>query len=168
VILRFLRDTFDPEYIPTIQDNFEKIVTHEDKPYRLYMIDTADKDEMESITNLAMKSAEEFSILYSCVSSLSFMEFEKFRDKVYQLAATPDGRAPYIVMAGNKCDMEDDRAVTKHQAQQWANSMDIPFFECSAKANLNVEILFETSLKQLLGTHDEHVSPKKDHCCCVA
>jgi small GTP-binding protein len=168
VILRFLRDTFDPDYIPTIQDNFEKVVTHEGKPYRLHIIDTAGQDEMESITNLAVKSADAFIIIYSCTSSLSFTELERFRDKIYQLAVTENGQAPLIVFAGNKCDLEDDRAVTLQQGKQLGELMSSPFFECSAKSNHNINILFEKSLKQFLGVHNEVVRPERVHCCCVA
>jgi GTPase SAR1 family protein len=89
--------------------------------------------------------------VYSCISSLSFTEIDRFIDKIHKLAPHQDDRDPLVVLAGNKCDLEDDRAVTTQQGRAKAESIGIPFFECSAKSNINVSVLFETSLKQLVG-----------------
>lgn len=151
LILRFLRDTFDPDCIPTIQDSFEKPVTLDGKIYRLTIIDTAGQDEMDSITNLAVKSSDAFVIVYSYTSSLSFTEIDAFVDKIQRLAPHVPGRDPPVMLARNKCGLEDDRAVTVQQGRSKAESLGVPFFECSAKSNINVPILFHTSLKQLLG-----------------
>jgi len=41
--------------------------------------------------------------------------------------------------------------VTSKRAQGWCNSKnDIPYFECSAKENINVEQAFQTVAKQAL------------------
>ena len=42
------------------------------------------------------------------------------------------------VLVGNKCDMEDDRSVTKEQGQALADEFGVPFFETSAKTGLNI------------------------------
>jgi small GTP-binding protein len=175
VILRFLRDTFDPDYIPTIQDSFDKTLVCQGKTARLTIIDTAGQDEMESITNLAVKSADAFIIIYSCTSSISFSEIERFTDKISRLASSSTSSCPSIVIAGNKCDMDEDRAVTTEQGRLKAMQMGASFFECSAKTNINVAPLFETSLKQLLGISSVETNPsgrkspkQKGGCCSVA
>jgi small GTP-binding protein len=152
VILRFLRDTFDADYVPTIQDSFEKSFLFSGKTYKLNIVDTAGQDEMESINNLAIKSADAFVLLYSCTSSMSFGELEKFKT---QIVSNSTGAAPKIVVGGNKCDMEEDRAVTTEQGRAKCQELGVPFFECSAKANINVTPIFEASLKQLLGVSTE-------------
>jgi GTPase SAR1 family protein len=59
-----------------------------------------------------------------------------------------------IVIAGNKCDMESDRAVTTEQGRVKAQQYGCPFMECSAKANINIEKIFEKSLEQLFSLND--------------
>jgi small GTP-binding protein len=162
VILRFLRDTFDTDYVPTIQDNFEKNYCFNGKNYKLVLIDTAGQDEMQSITNLAVKSADAYVVMYSCTSQLSFEELDKFREKIVSFSpATGAGAKPKMVFAGNKCDMESDRSVTAKQGRAKAAQFECPFMECSAKANINIAKIFEESLKQLLGVADKKETEKK-------
>jgi small GTP-binding protein len=152
LILRFLRDTFDADYVPTIQDSFEKNFVYGGKNYKLVLIDTAGQDEMQSITNLAVKSADAYVIVYSCTSQLSFEELDKFHDKIVSFSpASASGAKPKMVFAGNKCDMESDRSITAEQGRAKASQFGCPFLECSAKANININKIFEKSLEQLLG-----------------
>lgn len=46
------------------------------------------------------------------------------------------------ILIGNKCDMEDKRAITTEQGQALANELGIRFMETSAKANIGVEEAF--------------------------
>ena len=45
------------------------------------------------------------------------------------------------ILIGNKCDMNDDRAVSTEEGQQLADEFDPPmkFFETSAKQNIDVD-----------------------------
>ena len=46
------------------------------------------------------------------------------------------------ILIGNKCDMECERAVEYSTGKEFADSLNIPFIETSAKENLNVEGAF--------------------------
>lgn len=162
VVLRLTRSTFDPEYIPTIQDYFEKKIVLNNKEYTLNIIDTAGQDEMQGITDIAIQDAESFVILYSVTSLMSFNEAEKYRDKVVQFS---NGAVPRLVLVGNKCDMEAERAVTKEQGMALAQKWSCPFYESSAKNDINIAPVFEAALKALLGTGTKE---EKGGCCNVA
>jgi small GTP-binding protein len=149
VVLRFLRDTFDPDHVSTIQDTFDKSHCYNGRFHKMAIIDTAGQEELQSITNIAIKSANAYVIMYSCTSVVSFWEVDRFFEKVKQL--TQAGK-PKIVLAGDKCDMDDERAVSAEQGRAKAHSFDCPFLECSALANINIAKIFERSLDQLLGT----------------
>ena len=41
-------------------------------------------------------------------------------------------------MCGNKCDLEHQRVVSTSVGQEFADSLGLPFFETSAKMNINV------------------------------
>lgn len=147
LVLRLTRQTFDPEYIPTIQDYFEKKLVVDDKEYTTKIIDTAGQDEMQGITDIGIKDAQACIIVYSVTSQLSFNEVDKFRDKVKNFAQDNNAK---IVLVGNKCDMQE-RVVTQDQGKQkaaeWGN---VPFFETSAKKDINVQEAFVASLKLLV------------------
>jgi small GTP-binding protein len=146
LILRFTRDTWDSDYIPTIQDYFEKSVTQDGKEYKLKIIDTAGQDEMQAITDIGIKDAQACIIVYSVTSPVSFNEAEKYRNKVIQFSATGQAR---IVLAGNKCDLPD-RTVTKSAGEDLAKKWGCEFFETSAKENLNIVDLFQASLRTIV------------------
>ena len=48
-----------------------------------------------------------------------------------------------VVLVGNKCDCEERRVVTYEQGQELADQLECPFFEASAKDNVNVDDAFE-------------------------
>ncbi|POI26666.1 hypothetical protein CIB84_009584 [Bambusicola thoracicus] len=55
-----------------------------------------------------------------------------------------------IVLLGNKCDKESERVVPKHKGEKLAWEHGIPFFETSAKDNVNIEDAFSVLTKEIL------------------
>jgi small GTP-binding protein len=163
VILRFLRDTFDEDYVPTIQDSFAKPYMFNGKIYKLTIVDSAGQDEMESINNLAIKSADGFVLLYSVISSMSFGELDKFIAQIHQNFT---GSNPKIVIGGTKCEMDDDRAVTTEQGQAKCEELGYPFFECSAKNNINITPMFEECMRLILTGNPKSSSDEGNGGCC--
>ena len=43
-----------------------------------------------------------------------------------------------LLLIGNKCDLEEWREVPKEEGEQFAQSLDIPFLETSAKTGYNI------------------------------
>lgn len=48
-----------------------------------------------------------------------------------------------IALAGNKCDLEDNRQIPREEAEEYAAENNLLFMETSAKMNLNVTEVFE-------------------------
>lgn len=65
------------------------------------------------------------------------------------------GEAVVLLIAGNKIDLTDSvaiapdqkRAISKEEAQEYANSMGALFHECSAKGNRGIRELFDDLTK---------------------
>ena len=52
------------------------------------------------------------------------------------------------VLVGNKCDLDDDRVVSYNDGLQLAEDIQLPFFEASAKENINVRCEFENDFRE--------------------
>jgi small GTP-binding protein len=146
LVLRLTKDTWDSDYIPTIQDYFEKQMSLYGTTYNLKIIDTAGQDEMQGITDIGIKDAQACVIVYSVTSQVSFNDAEKYRDKVRSFSQT--GKIN-IVLAGNKCDIAE-RTVPRNAGEDLARQWNCEFFETSAKENINIGPLFEAALKTLV------------------
>jgi Ras-related protein Rap-1A/Ras-related protein Rap-1B len=71
-----------------------------------------------------------------------------------------------LVLVGNKCDLEDERMVSREQgmmlSQQWGGK---PFYETSARQKINVDEVFYDLVRQInrqMPTKDK--SKKKFKC----
>lgn len=56
------------------------------------------------------------------------------------------------LLVGNKCDLVSKRAVEYETAKEFADKLDIPFLETSAKAATNVEKAFLTMAAEIKNT----------------
>ncbi|KAF8945691.1 Ras- protein Rap-1b, partial [Haplosporangium bisporale] len=52
-----------------------------------------------------------------------------------------------IVLVGNKCDLDEDRAVVREKGDQLSLRWGMPFFETSARQRINVDEVFYALVK---------------------
>lgn len=55
-----------------------------------------------------------------------------------------------VIIVGNKCDLEENRAVNTSEAEEYALKNNAAFFEASAKSGTNVSIIFETLINEIV------------------
>ena len=61
----------------------------------------------------------------------------------------------YKILVGNKCDMENERKVSKDQGREFALQYGMKFYETSAKDSTNVIEGFETMTKDIIKIKSE-------------
>ena len=71
-----------------------------------------------------------------------------------------------MVLVGNKCDLEEQRQVSKGRGELLAQKLGkCEFFECSAKTSVNIDRVFYTVLQnihlQTVGTESSRKKYKK-------
>mmetsp|Transcript_16300 Transcript_16300/g.16235 ORF Transcript_16300/g.16235 Transcript_16300/m.16235 type:complete len:110 (-) Transcript_16300:30-359(-) len=76
------------------------------------------------------------------------------------------------VLIGNKCDLEDKRAITFEEGKAYADKLGMPYYETSAKDAANIDAGF-VKLAELIIAMENRVdkkrsiveNPKKSSCC---
>ena len=69
----------------------------------------------------------------------------------------------YKILVGNKCDMENERKVTKEQGKDFADQYGMKFFETSAKTAVNVNEAFIEMTKEVMKNSSKKPTPKSNN-----
>lgn len=157
--VRYTHGAFPVAYDPTIEDSYRKEVLLDGCTFGLEILDTAGLDLFAAMRELYIRNSEGFVLVYSVDSVHSFRDVEMIHNQVVAIKESQD--VP-IVLVGNKCDLDAaDREVStadgRFVAKSWGCS--VPFFETSAKDNVNVAPLFEALVRQVLSHVDSPVAP---------
>ncbi|ODV90710.1 hypothetical protein CANCADRAFT_15103, partial [Tortispora caseinolytica NRRL Y-17796] len=130
---------FVATYDPTIEDSYRKQVTLDDETCILEILDTAGQEEYTSLRDQWIRDGQGFMLVYSITSSNSFSRIPSFFNQIQRVKDSTDFPC---ILVGNKCDREEDREVSRADAEALAKKMNCPFIETSAKQNVNTEKAF--------------------------
>ena len=113
----------------------------------LDILDTAGQEEYSSMRDQYMQSGQGFVLVYSVTAPSSFDDIKGFRDQILKVKEA-EKNVP-MVLAGNKIDLEDDRAVTTDEGEELAKTFECAFYETSAKTCVNIQELFFDLVRQI-------------------
>ncbi len=85
--------------------------------------------------DLYMKNGQGFFLVYSITAQSTFHDLMGLREQILRVKDADD--VPLVVV-GNKCDLESERAVAKEQGHTLARQWNCTFLETSAKSKVNV------------------------------
>lgn len=86
-----------------------------------------------------MRDGKGFLLVYNITSRPTFEEVLVLHEKILR---TKDTDKVPMVLAGNKCDLKDERQVEYNEGLELAKKWGCQFFETSAKIKLNNEACF--------------------------
>jgi Ras-related protein Rab-8A len=137
--LRYANDSYSPTFITTIGIDFKiKNIQLEGKRVKLQIWDTAGQERFRTITTSYFKGAQGILLVYDVTDRKTFQAIGNWIAQINQHA----DKKVNNVLIGNKCDMEDQRAVSVEEGRELANEFGMSFFETSAKQDTNVEAAF--------------------------
>ncbi|KAJ3040142.1 hypothetical protein HK097_002644 [Rhizophlyctis rosea] len=125
----------------TIEDSYRKQVRVDGQQCMLEILDTAGT-EIHGHARPIHEEREGFILVYNVTDDVSFNDLIEIREEILRVKDTD--KVP-MVLVGNKCDLEDDRVVTREQGKGLASQWDdCTSFETSATDTLGVkEVFFE-------------------------
>ncbi|CAF3872289.1 unnamed protein product [Rotaria magnacalcarata] len=139
-LFRYADDSFTSAFVSTVGIDFKvKTVFRHDKRVKLQIWDTAGQERYRTITTAYYRGAMGFILMYDITNEESF---NAVQDWCTQIKMYSWDNAQ-VVLVGNKCDLEQDRAVTEERGKRLADQLGLEFFETSAKENINVKSVFE-------------------------
>ena len=145
IIRRYMTDDFNIYIGSTIGASFNsKFIEKTTGRIRVDIWDTAGQERFEAMIPLYYKGADICLIVYDITSNSSFVRAKKWVDDIKSDIDTNTN--PVFVLIGNKTDLADERCVSTDDAQKFANSKNIMFYECSAKTPANISMIFDNTI----------------------
>ncbi|XP_069056182.1 ras-related protein Rab-37 isoform X1 [Pleurodeles waltl] len=155
-------------------DYRNKVVTVDGVKVKLQIWDTAGQERFRSVTHAYYRDAEALLLLYDITNRASFDNIRAWLTEIGEYAQ----KDVVIMLLGNKCDMNHERAVRSEEGENLAKEYGVPFMETSAKTGMNVDVAFLAAakeLKQRAGRHPDQptfqiheyieAQKKKSSCC---
>ena len=163
----FKSNSFPKEYIPTVVDNFIKVVEFEkDKSVSLALWDTAGQDDYDTIRPLSYRETDIVLICYTIENKRNLANIEqKWLLEIKNYCPS----AIFFLVALKKdlrFDSEIDKStlVTEKEGKEMAKKIKAAnFFECSALTTENVDEVFKAAAKNIY--FNKETSQPRDGCC---
>lgn len=146
ILSRYVRDEFSIETKSTVGVEFgSKIVKVNNQTIKVQIWDTAGQERYKSITTAYYKGAKGAFVVYDISKKDSFANVDKW---IGELKTHGDAEV-YVLLVGNKCDLEEQRQVTTEEAAKKSEVFDIAFCETSAMQAVNIEKVFSIMIEEI-------------------
>ena len=156
LIYRFINNHIMEEHDATIEDKFTVFETIDGKQYQINILDTAGEDDYQSLLDQWIEAADGFLLVYSIDDKETF---DVLADKYKKIKQNDTDNNCPIIIVGNKSDLEEIRNVKQKDAQQWANSQHMKYFETSATTGTTeqVKLVFIECAKEIIKKRKESI-----------
>lgn len=181
IMQMFCDDKFCEPYMSTIGVDFRiKMIKSNNKTVKLQIWDTAGQEKFKSITTSYYRGANAIMLVFDLTNVYSFRRLENW---IKELEKYLEGSDYYLLLIGNKQDMEVQRRISIEEINMFTEKYKLPYFEISAKTSKNINIAFDQIIEKCVQknlhkfvTVDEptkiesipfiETKPKKEKKCC--
>ncbi|MHA1651472.1 MAG: Rab family GTPase [Candidatus Helarchaeota archaeon] len=152
IIRRFCENSFLEGYKTTIgSDFYVKKLDLDEALVNLSVWDLAGEDRFKFVLPTFCKGAQGGLIVFDLSRRRSYINVTSYIELLWQIVGT----IPAILI-GNKSDLVDQRAVTTAEAQEYAAQCGMPYYETSAKDNVNIYKIFEELSRLMINYTRSH------------
>jgi len=147
LLLQFADKRFKNDHDTTIGVEFgSRNLQIKDKTIKLQIWDTAGQESFRSITRSYYRGSIGALLVYDVTKRETFEGLSKWLEDTRSYA----NDKTFVMIIGNKIDLEDKREVSTAEGEDFAKKMGIPFMETSAKTAFNVEAAFNKTAEEIL------------------
>ncbi|EDR26334.1 hypothetical protein, conserved [Entamoeba dispar SAW760] len=165
-VLRFEESLVN--YEPIIEGSNKKLLDLDGEQYVLEILHTAGTEQFTAMRDLYMKIANGFVLVYSITERSTYNSLDTIYNQIVKIRDTKD--VPIIVV-GNKCDLESQRAVSQDDGKALADKYGADFLEVSVKYQIRISDILTTLIKRINSSNDskkpDHGPDHRSHCSLV-
>lgn len=154
IVRAFTSKAFDPDIASTLgvaNSSFSMTFDGEEHIFNLW--DTAGQESYRSITATYARNAGGAIVVFDITNRKSFENLPTW----IKILNENDVR---FIVVGNKCDLEDQRDVTRQEGDEFAGNNYSEYYEASAKTKMGIEEAFY-SITKIASSHSNAVSIAK-------
>ena len=149
LLIRYVDDLFVPEGNMTVGLDWKTKMLHiQGSNIQLKIVDTAGQERFSSLAPMYCRSTDIILVFYDICKLTSFQNVDYWLDKVGESLDEME-----VVLVGNKADREEEREVSTGVGEAKASRLVLGgamFFETSAKTKVNLDDMFEQSVRRVL------------------
>eukprot|EP00475_Leptophrys_vorax_P044526 TRINITY_DN8955_c0_g1_i1.p1 TRINITY_DN8955_c0_g1~~TRINITY_DN8955_c0_g1_i1.p1 ORF type:complete len:194 (+),score=48.80 TRINITY_DN8955_c0_g1_i1:119-700(+) len=134
-------------YDPNIEDSYVKTMDVDGVSASVEILDSAGEQyEFVELFDRWIRQSEGFIFMYSVTSKSSKERLNDLHSKVLHVK---DAHRVPQVLAGNKCDLSNERVVLPSDGEELAASWGCKYFEMSAKDDVNCAEVFAECVREI-------------------
>lgn len=146
LVTRSCYGTFLEDFDPTIEDTYRKQIVVDSLHYALDILDTAGDETHFDLRYNYIPEQHVFILVYSVASRTTF---EGVETALLLIKKLRKGTSVPFILVANKTDLPVEYwKVSKEEGVELARKIGCPFIESSAKDRTNIELIFETAVRE--------------------
>jgi len=147
ILSRYAYDDFNIGYNPSNGVNFQiKKFIIDNTKIKVTLWDLSGDEKYQHLTRSYYKNSHVFLLVYDITKKETFNNAKKWISEY----KNKNNNATFIVLVGNKSDLNKSRQVSKIETQEYALNNGLLFCEMSALNNDNVAYVFEYLINELV------------------
>uniref|UniRef100_A0A7S2XWX8 Uncharacterized protein n=1 Tax=Fibrocapsa japonica TaxID=94617 RepID=A0A7S2XWX8_9STRA len=150
------------EYEPTIENTFRKTITIGRARFNTEIVDTAGMDEYSRLSRNASVGVHGYLLVFSTTSRSSFDKVRLINEVLLNMLG--DALDVPRVLVGSKLDLQEQRQVNSEEGASLADEWGVPYWECSARANINVDKVFTAVVQEIEKDSGLLIEEKEEPC----
>jgi Ras-related protein Rab-1A len=149
ILKQFTDGNFSQDYFSTIGVDFgmkDIVLQNSNKIARLQIWDTAGQERFKNITTSYYRSAKGVFIVFDMTNRESFDQVVNWLNelkKQFDNGRDIDINFPYVVLIGNKIDLEIHHVVEREEVKLLADKLNLEYFFTSAKDEKSIIKIFD-------------------------